>query len=143
MRWRWRDEGESEDGEKRWRGRMEDKDYSYRNLIVWQKAMQLVELVYARVRSLPSEEKYALGDQLRRAVVSVPSNIAEGNGRASNKDYAHFLAMARGSLYETMTQLEIAERLGYFEHSDEIDALGVELRRMLSSLMHRFAPIEN
>lgn len=119
---------------------MEDKNYAYRQLAVWQKAMQLVKLVYTQIRLLPSEERFALADQLRRAVSSVPSNIAEGNGRASNKDYAHFLAIARGSLYETMTQLEIAESLGYIEPSTEIEALSTEIRLMLNAMIKRFAP---
>lgn len=66
------------------------EDFGYRELIVWQKAKAFVREVYALVKQLPLEEKYALGDQIRRAVISIPSNIAEGNGRASNKDYAHF-----------------------------------------------------
>lgn len=91
---------------------MEDKNYAYRQLAVWQKAMQLVKLVYAQIRLLPPEERFALADQMRRAVTSIPSNIAEGNGRASNRDYAHFLAIARGSLFKVMTQIEIAQSLG-------------------------------
>lgn len=83
---------------------------SYKDLLVWQKAMDLVDEVYRLVRQLPGDEKYALGDQLRRAAVSVPSNIAEGFGRESVKDYVHFLTIARGSLYEVSTQLEIACR---------------------------------
>lgn len=67
---------------------------SYKDLLVWQKAMDLVDEVYRLVRQLPGDEKYALGDQLRRAAVSVPSNIAEGFGRESVKDYVHFLTIA-------------------------------------------------
>jgi len=78
----------------------------FQNLVVWQKAMKVVKMVYRLSKNFPSDERYALTDQLRRAVVSVPSNIAEGNGRATNSDYAHFLAIARGSLCETMTQLQ-------------------------------------
>lgn len=115
---------------------------AYRNLKVWQKAMKLVELVYAQIRLFPDSERYALSDQLRRAVVSIPSNIAEGNGRASNKDYAHFLSIAKGSLYETMTQLEIAVMLGYVQPNQEIEALSVEVRRMLSSMIQRFSPYQ-
>ena len=117
---------------------MEDKTFSYRNLIVWQKAKQLVCLVYAEVKSLPSEERYALSDQIRRAVVSIPSNIAEGAGRASNKDYAHFLAIARGSLYETINQLEIAQDLGFAALTPEIEGLAAEVGRMLTSLMKKY-----
>jgi len=117
---------------------MDDKEYGYRQLKVWQKAMELVKLVYAQIKLLPAEERFALADQLRRAVLSIPSYIAEGNGRASNKDYAHFLAIARGSLYETMTQLEIAESLGYVEPSGDIESLAVEIRRMLGVMLQKF-----
>ena len=117
---------------------MEDKTFSYRNLIVWQKAKQLVRLIYAEVGHLPKEERYALGDQIRRAVVSVPSNIAEGAGRASNRDYGHFLSIARGSLYETINQLEIAQDLGYVTLTEEIEMLAAEVGRMLTSLMKKY-----
>lgn len=86
---------------------------SYRELSVWQKSVQLVKLIYQQIRQFPAEERFALADQLRRSVISIPSNIAEGKGRSYNKDYAHFLSIARGSLYETMNQLDIAESLGY------------------------------
>ena len=112
---------------------------TYRELTVWQKAMQLVRLVYAQIKEFPVEERYALADQLRRAVTSIPSNIAEGNGRTSNKDYAHFLSIARGSLYETVNQLDIAESLGYVEHSMEIETLAIELRKMLFSMIKKFS----
>jgi len=117
---------------------MDDRDYGYRQLVVWQKAMQFVKLVYAQIKLLPAEERFALSDQLRRAAASIPSNIAEGNGRASNKDYAHFLAIARGSLYETMTQLESAESLGYIELSEQIESLAVEIRRMLGAMLQKY-----
>lgn len=126
--------------------RMEEKTFSYRNLIVWQKAKQLVRLVYAEVKKLPADERYALGDQIRRAVVSIASNIAEGAGRASNRDYGHFLSIARGSLYETINQLEIAQDLGYIGvgesgscRMDEIFSLAAEIGRMLTSLMKRYS----
>lgn len=124
---------------------MEDRDYAYRQLAVWQKAMQLVRLVYGLIKLLPSEERFALADQLRRAVTSIPSNIAEGNGRASNKDYAHFLAIARGSLFEVMTQIEIAQSLGYLpplsdstSDLNQIFSLAVEIRRMLGAMLQKF-----
>ena len=120
---------------------MEKEIKAYRQLIVWQKAMRLVVLVYAQISEFPQNERFALSDQLKRSVVSIPSNIAEGNGRASNKDYAHFLAMARGSLYETMTQLEIAQCLGYITISQEVEDLGEELRRMLTALIKRYIPL--
>lgn len=87
-------------------------DGMFKSLIVWQKAMELVKAVYALTKQFPSEERYALTDQIRRAVISIPSNIAEGNGRASNADYGHILSIARGLLYETMTQLQVAVKYG-------------------------------
>ena len=120
---------------------MGDLTYSYRKLVVWQKAMRLMELVYTEVRKFPPEEKYALSDQLRRAVVSIASNIAEGAGRASNKDYAHFIAIARGSLYETLSQLEAAQQLGYISISEEIEAVADEIARMLGSMLKKYGAI--
>ena len=82
----------------------------YRDLVVWQQSMTLCQEVYALIRQFPQEERYALCDQLRRAVVSIPSNIAEGNGRDSRAEYSRFLAIARGSVFEVQTQLELAKR---------------------------------
>ena len=115
----------------------------FRKLIVWQKAMELVRKVYQASKNFPSDERYALTDQLRRAVVSIPSNIAEGSGRASNKDYAHFLSIARGSLYETMTQLELAQSLGYIDDTNDVEGLATEISRMLTSLMKKYIPLSN
>jgi four helix bundle protein len=86
---------------------------SYRDLLVWQKAMELVVGTYRFSSSFPREELYGLTSQLRRASVSVPSNIAEGYGRASRKEYIQFLYVAQGSLKETETQIILAEMLGY------------------------------
>ena len=118
-------------------------DFQYRNLIVWQKAMQFSKQVYRLVEQFPATEKYALSDQVRRAVVSVPSNISEGCGRASNRDYAHFLSIARGSLYETMTQLELAQSLGYIEAIKDVEELASEISRMLTSLIKKYNPFSN
>jgi len=117
-------------------------EFLFEKLLVWQKAMDLVQLVYDLVRSFPPQEKYALTDQLRRAVVSVPSNIAEGNGRAGNHDYAHFLSIARGSLYETLTQLEIAKRQSYISEYDSIRQLADEISRMLTVMLQKFSTLE-
>jgi four helix bundle protein len=122
---------------------MDDKDFSYRSLIVWQKAMQFAKIVYAVVDTFPPTEKYALSDQIRRAVVSIPSNIAEGCGRTTNRDYAHFLSIARGSLYETMTQLELAESIGYIDTIDEIESVAAEISRMLTTLIKKYHPLSN
>ena len=116
-------------------------DFIYKRLIVWQKAMVFWKLVYAEVKKFPVEERYALSDQVRRAAVSVASNIAEGAGRASNKDYAHFIAIARGSLFEAMTQLEGAEMLGYLVISDEIKDIASEISRMLTTMLKKFDAI--
>ena len=110
---------------------------SFRELDVWNKAMELTDLVYEIASKLPQSEKYALGDQIRRAVVSIPSNIAEGFGRDSHKDFAHFLSIARGSLYEVDTQLEIALRRGYIKKNDTIMSLMNDVSKMLSVLSRR------
>ena len=86
---------------------------SFRDLTVWQKAMDLVELVYSTTRDWPKEEIYGLTSQVRRAAVSVPSNIAEGQGRNSNKEFLRHLRIAYGSLCELETQLLVAQRLDY------------------------------
>jgi len=122
---------------------MEERDFGYRNLIVWQKSMAFMELVYSLARKFPQEERYALSDQLRRAVVSIASNIAEGCGRASNKDYAHFLAIARGSLYETMTQLEMAWRIGYVDSLSDAETAAREIARMLGALLRKYGAIHS
>jgi four helix bundle protein len=90
---------------------MEIKDF--RDLRVWQAGMDLVETVYRLTQSFPQQEVYGLTNQMRRAAVSVPSNIAEGHAREHTKEYLHFLAIAQASLAELATQLEISARLGY------------------------------
>lgn len=122
---------------------MEDKDFSYRNLIVWQKAMQFSKIIYSFVRQFPADERYALSDQVRRAAVSIASNIAEGAGRASNREYAHFLSIARGSLYEAMTQLEMAQAFGYIDSINEAESLAAEIGRMLTTLIKKYIPLSN
>ena len=87
---------------------------NYRDLIVWQKAMELVTKIYHHTKSFPGEERYGLTLQLRRSSVSLPSNMAEGYGRNSTQDYIRFLRIANGSLFELQTQLEIAFNLGFF-----------------------------
>ena len=86
---------------------------SYRDLLAWQKAMDLAELIYSSTRAWPKEELYGLIGQIRRAAVSVPSNIAEGQGRASTREFLHHLSIAYGSLCEVETQILVAQRLGY------------------------------
>lgn len=112
---------------------------NYKDLVVWQKSMDLVEQVYRLTSNFPKEEKYALTDQLKRAVVSVPSNIAEGQQRATDKDFAKFLSIARGSNAEVQTQLEIAIRLGYLTSESILETmeLSEEIARMLSSFISK------
>ena len=86
---------------------------SYKDLLIWQKGIRIVLLVYHLVKSFPQEELYALSSQLKRASVSIPSNIAEGYGRNTNKSFSHFLDISRGSLFEIETQLIIAKELGF------------------------------
>ena len=106
----------------------------YEELVVWQKAMLLAKRVYGLQKQLPKEEIYGLGDQIRRAVVSIPSNIAEGFGRDTDKEFKHFLSIARGSLFETKTQLQLAENLGYLTIDSEMLALFNEIGKLLNGL---------
>jgi four helix bundle protein len=110
---------------------------SYRDLAAWQKAMELLVMTYRLCKKFPSEEQFVLSAQLRRAVVSIPSNIAEGYGRSSRIDYVRFLKIASGSLYEVETQLEAAKRLKFINDSDFNDAysLALEIERILSGLI--------
>lgn len=109
----------------------------YQDLLVWQKSMDLAESVYRLVQLLPNEEIYALSGQMRRAAISIPSNIAEGHSRQSKKEYSHFLYIAKGSISELQTQLLVAERIGYLK-KEQIDSalnLSNEIGRMLSGLI--------
>ncbi len=116
---------------------------SYKDLIVWQKAMDFAEHVYAVQRTFPAEERFGLCDQLRRAVVSIPSNIAEGRGRDTAKDFSHFLTLARGSLNEVTTQLELAARLGYLPSAVGLDGEAQEIRKMLNAMIQRLRQASN
>jgi len=109
---------------------------SYRELVVWRKAMDLVNAVYATTRSWPNEELYALTSQIRRAAVSVPSNIAEGQGRSSTKEFLKHLSIAYGSLMETETQITVAHEQGYCpaEEAEALLALAAEVGRLLNGL---------
>ena len=112
---------------------------SFKDLIVWQKAMDLAVEVYALVKFLPKEETYALSDQMHRAAVSIPSNIAEGHARQTQKEFVQFLCIARGSRAELETQLMLAKRLGYFEsvpkqQLERVFQLADEVSRILYKL---------
>jgi len=111
----------------------------YQQLIVWQKSMLLVSHIYELTQALPDDEKFGLTSQLRRAAVSVPSNIAEGSGRGSDKDFCRFLYQARGSLTEIETQLLIAQRLGFCVINDDIDELIQQVFAMLNKLIARLS----
>jgi len=110
---------------------------SYRDLVAWQKAIALVTDVYRCTKSFPKEEIYGLSAQLRRAAVSIPSNIAEGQGRVSTGEFRQFLGHARGSLLEVETQLEIARSLKYLSAEDCTILLKEcsEIGRVLNGLM--------
>jgi len=109
------------------------KRSSYRDLVVWQKGMDLIEKVYRASRRFPEEERYGLTAQMRRAAVSIPSNTAEGHGRRSLRDFLRFLAIARGSTKELETQILIARRLGYL--NDENEAALISLTDQVSRLI--------
>jgi four helix bundle protein len=110
---------------------------SYRDLVVWQKAMDLVERVYLVTRAFPREEVYGLTSQLRRSSVSIPSNIAEGQSRMTSGEFIQFLGIARGPLAEVETQLILAQRLDYLtmDSSKSLLDLGSDIGRLLNGLL--------
>ena len=109
---------------------------NYKDLIVWQKAMDLSVEIYQLVKKLPKHETYALSDQMRRAAISIPSNIAEGKSRVSQKEFLYFLGIAKGSRAELETQLQICEKIGYLNEEDTKNAFGLltEIEKMLVKL---------
>ena len=112
-------------------------------MIVWKRGMALAKAAHLLSRKLPREEDYALADQIRRSSVSIPSNIAEGYGRTSTRDYARFLSMARGSGYELETQLLLSVDLGYLTANDVSDALALcrEVSKILTRILARLASV--
>ena len=114
---------------------------SYRDMIVWQKSMDLAIEIYKLVKLLPKEEIYALSDQMRRAAVSVPSNIAEGQSRNKTKEFLQFLSIARGSNAELFTQLLICEKVGYLTEKQTLYAKSTssEISKMLVSLINKLS----
>ena len=112
---------------------------SHRDLQIWQRSMDLAQQIYAASTRFPDSEKFGLTSQIRRASVSVPSNIAEGYYRNSAKDYAHFLSMARGSLMEVETQLDLACRFSYLalERFESLAQEIGEIDRMVSALQSK------
>ena len=115
---------------------------SYRDLIAWQKAMDLVTAIYRVTEAFPAREQFGLSNQMRRASVSIPSNIAEGQGRGTTKDYVHFLHISRGSLQELETQLLLAQRLSFAVDSEvnRLLAMCDEVSRLVSGLINALAP---
>lgn len=113
----------------------------YKDLIVWQKAMDLTVEAYRLVRMLPKDEAFVLSDQIRRAAISIPSNIAEGHSRNSTKEFLNFLSIARGSNAELETQLELGIRLAYFpqEQGEKAVALAEEVGRMLTAIISKIS----
>jgi len=122
---------------------------SYKKLDVYVKARQLVVTVYALLKHYPTDERYALIDQMRRAVISVPSNIAEGLSRSAIKEQAHFLDIAYGSLMEVDCQLDISLDLGYISKemremlNVEINSIAKMIRSLKQQRTHRQLPITN
>lgn len=118
---------------------------NYRDLIAWQKAMDLATAIYRITESFPKKEQYGLTNQLRRAVVSISSNIAEGQGRGATRDFVRFLCMAKGSLQEVQTQVEIAHRLDFIKHEERetVLASSEEVAKLLNGLIRCFQTKES
>ena len=114
--------------------------FGYRKLVAYQKAKEVVKRTYKLLKKFPAEERYAMCDQLRRASVSITSNIAEGVNRYSVKDKSHFIEMSYGSLMEVSSQMEIAEELGYITSAERLsmDQLIEEVAKLLSGLQKTY-----
>jgi four helix bundle protein len=112
---------------------------NFRKLIIWQKAMNLVTKTYNSIKEFPKEEIFGLTSQIRRCSISIPSNIAEGHGRESNKEYLRFLNISIGSLFELQTQLEIAKNIEYLTEEDFNNLYddSREIERMLVSFINK------
>ena len=112
--------------------------HNYKNMQIWKDAMDLAQDIYALAEHFPVKETYGIISQMTRAAVSVPSNIAEGSGR-SDKDFAHFLSIALGSLYELNTQIVLSERIGYIdnEQSEHLQQKADALQMMISGFKKR------
>jgi len=117
----------------------EQKIKSYRNLLIWQKGIDLVKEIYKITKKFPVDERFALIDQIHRASISIPSNIAEGQARQHTKEFRQFLYMALGSLAELDTQLTIAMELGYItdRNFNELNEKIVELRKMVGGILKK------
>ena len=130
--------GEQQGGDQRGNGRSHTVGkQGYQDLVVWQKAMELVTAIYGVTRNWPHEEQYGLTSQVRRAAVAVPSNLAEGHGRSGRREFAHHVSIAYGSLCELETQLLIAERLDYsdVETTESLMNRIADVRRLTNGLL--------
>ena len=122
---------------------MNDSFKSYRDLEVWRKAMSLAKEVYTVTSSLPKDERFGLVSQMRRAAISIPSNIAEGHARAGTGEFKHFVSIAMGSVAELETQIILSMELGYLEKGigkivlDQLDIIGKMSRGLYKSLEAR------
>lgn len=118
---------------------MSENVRSHRDLIVWQKAVDLAVLIYDLVKTFPPNERYGFTSQLTRAATAVSANIAEGNARGSRREYAHFVGIARGSLMEVDSYLTIATRIGYItdQQAQPLFDLITEISKMLRALRNR------
>ena len=114
---------------------------SFRDLVVWQRSMQLALAIYRITQSFPREELYGVAGQLRRSAVSIPSNIVEGQGRLGSGEFRQLLGIARGSNCELQTQLEIARSLGYSEIKSilEAEGLSAEIGKMINGILSSLA----
>mgnify|MGYP003291947333 CR=1 FL=1 len=118
---------------------------NFRDLTFWKDAVLLAKDICVYTRRFPVEERYALGDQLRRASVSIASNIAEGSGRSSNSDFTHYLDISLGSAYEAETQIYIAEQLGYFsaqERKELVDRIN-SIERRITSFINKIREVNS
>ena len=112
---------------------------SYQDLIVWQRGIDLVEAVYSATSGFPQSERYGLASQMQRAAISIPSNVAEGQGRGNGKEFIRFLTIAKGSLRELETQTVIAKRLNFIDDTthQQVTSLTDEVARLLHGLIRR------
>lgn len=109
--------------------------HNFNNLKIWQLAIELAKEIYRTTESYPKEEIYALISQMQRAAVSIPSNIAEGAGRETDKDFSHFLSIALGSSFELYTQIVLSKEIGYIDHTqtEKLQKMTIELQKMISA----------
>jgi four helix bundle protein len=116
---------------------------TFEDLHAWRLAMDLVVEVYEQTLSWPKDERFGLTSQIRRAAISIPSNIAEGKGRASDREFIKFLNYARGSLYEVQTQVKVARRLDYLTEraARALEKQTAEVGKVLNGLIHAVMPV--